>query len=444
MTPAPSLEKTVLAGRFQIERALASGAAGVVYEATHLTLGSRVAVKVLRDNGVKDADARRRRFLREARLAAGIQSEHVVRVYDFGAQEDGPAYLVMELLRGETLAERLRCDGRLPIAEAVDLIIQAATPLAVLHENGIIHRDVKPSNLFLARDFDGSERLKLLDFGVAAFQRPVSSDEATISGGRYMIGTPRYMAPEQVRGSPDVDARADVWALGVTLYELLAGRPPFDAQSVLTVLRQIQKKLPAPLRARRPEVPTRLAAFVHLCLEKDASRRPANARAVVDALVPLRSSLREPEPAWAVGEAVNLSIHDPDVEILYPARRVRRIWQSVIAAAGLSAALVAVLALSHRPGNAPADPVAGSSELVPRVVDTAPATTNAETTALVAPPAPAPTTATPTSRPASAVAPSQATAPAGESAPPARTAHPPPRARPPASPRPARERVPLE
>src|SRR5262249_37816543 len=133
---------TVLDGRFQIERALASGAGGVVYEATHLTLGSRVAVKVLRDGPTETADVRRRNFLREARLAAGIQSEHVVRVFDFGAAEAGPAFIVMELLQGETLADRVRRRGRLPLAEAIDYVLQAATPLAPLHERGIVHRDV--------------------------------------------------------------------------------------------------------------------------------------------------------------------------------------------------------------------------------------------------------------------------------------------------------------
>ncbi len=169
------------------------------------------------------------------------------------AHEQDAPYIVMELLQGETLAQRVRRVGPLPVATAVDYVIQAANALALLHEGGVVHRDVKPSNLFLARDSEGKERVKLLDFGVAAFRRSVS--ESSITAGKAMIGTPRYMAPEQVRPTGAVDARADVWALGVTLYELLAGRPPFDAESVLTVLKQIERKAPAPLRSRRSAVP---------------------------------------------------------------------------------------------------------------------------------------------------------------------------------------------
>jgi serine/threonine protein kinase len=348
----PPLVRTVLDGKYQIEQALGSGAAGDVYEAIHLTLGSRVAVKVLRDGAAATADVRRRRFLREARLAAGIQSEHVVRVFDFAAHEHGPTYLVMELLQGETLAERLRRTGRLAIAEAVDYVLQAATPLAVLHESGIVHRDVKPSNLFLGRDSEGKERVKLLDFGVAAFRSPISPDESSATLSRAMIGTPRYMAPEQVRPAGLVDARADVWALGVTLYELLAGRPPFDAESVLTVLKQIERKNPAPLRGRRPAVPARLAALVESCLEKDRRRRPANARVVVVALEAIRKALGEPErdSGGALVDPLDLSLHDPDVEVLHPARPT--MWRRAAIGGVLLCGFVLSAAIARQPGQA--------------------------------------------------------------------------------------------
>ena len=191
----------------------------------------------------------------------------------------------------------------MPPAEAVDYMLQAAKPLAQMHDAGIVHRDVKPSNIFLARDAEGNERLKLLDFGVAAFQQPLARGESSITLTDAIIGTPRYMAPEQVRASKEVDARADVWALGVTLYELLAGSPPFDGQTVLAVLNQIEQQEPPLLSARQPRVTTELAAVVHRCLAKDPALRPADARALAEALAPFaKQSSRAAERARAAPE----------------------------------------------------------------------------------------------------------------------------------------------
>jgi serine/threonine protein kinase len=399
MPPIPSLIATVLDGKFRIERALASGAAGDVYEATHLMLGSRVAVKVLRDGSAENGEARRRRFMHEARFAAGIQSEHVVRVFDFAAHEGGLAYIVMELLQGETLAQRVRRVGPLPISTAVEYVIQAATPLALLHEGGVVHRDVKPSNLFLACDSEGKERVKLLDFGVAAFRRSVS--ETSFAAGRALIGTPRYMAPEQVRASEQIDARADVWALGVTLYELLAGRPPFDAESVLSVLRQIERKTPVPLQQRRAAVPARLAAVVRSCLEKDSARRPPNARALVDALVPLRESLVGLELAETSGDALDLSWNDPDVEELRPVRR-QPPRPAVMAAVLLAACALTAGAMGARrsiQSEAAANETAALARgaevgsVTPQPLPAATMGSIAATTSDVAPPIPAPSVA---------------------------------------------------
>ncbi|MGD0527528.1 MAG: serine/threonine-protein kinase, partial [Polyangiaceae bacterium] len=285
----------VLDGKFEIEKALASGAGGDVYEAMHLGLATRVAVKVLRPGIPETADIRRKRFTREARVAARLKSDHVVRIYDIVAPAEGPTYIVMELLQGETLADRVRRAGPLPVTEAVDFVLQATKPLAQMHEEGIVHRDVKPSNLFLARDADGKERIKLLDFGVAAFQQPVfqppvvqpagARADSSLTLSEVVVGTPRYMAPEQVKASKQVDARADVWALGVTLYELLAGTPPFDGQTVLAVLNQIERQEPKRLSEVRPEIPAALADVVHACLAKDPGGRPASARSLADALV---------------------------------------------------------------------------------------------------------------------------------------------------------------
>lgn len=315
MTPPP-LVGTVLDGKFRIEKALASGASGDVYEAMHLGLGSRVAVKVLRPGAPQTAHIRRKRFVREARVAAGIQSDHVVRVFDIIAPEHGPIYIVMELLGGETLAERIKRVGAMSPSEAVGYMIQAAEPLARMHDAGIVHRDVKPSNVFLARDPEGRERIKLLDFGVAAFQQPVARQESSITLTDAIVGTPRYMAPEQVRGSKEIDARADVWALGVTLYELLAGTPPFDGQTVLAVLNQIEQQEPRPLVDRQPGVSIELANLVHRCLAKDPARRPADARAVADALSPFAGQARADVAAQRANDALDLSLSDENVEVI--------------------------------------------------------------------------------------------------------------------------------
>ncbi|HEY8089747.1 MAG TPA: serine/threonine-protein kinase [Polyangiaceae bacterium] len=287
---------TVLDGKFEIERTLASGAAGDVYEAMHLGLSTRVAVKVLRPGIPETADIRRKRFMREARVAARLKSDNVVRIYDIVAPEQGRTYIVMELLQGETLADRVKRVGALPAAEAVDFVLQATRPLSEMHDEGIVHRDVKPSNLFLARDADGKERIKLLDFGVAAFQQPLSRADSSLTLSEAVVGTPRYMAPEQVQSSSRVDARADVWALGVTLYELIAGRPPFDGQTVLAVLNQIERQEPPSL----PDtVPVAIASVVRDCLAKDPALRPANARALAERLAatteaaPRRRDLRK-------------------------------------------------------------------------------------------------------------------------------------------------------
>ncbi len=338
--PSP-LIGTVLDGKFQIERALASGASGDVYEAIHLGLGSRVAVKVLKPGSPQTAEVRRKRFVREARVAARIQSDYVVRVFDIVAPERGPIYIVMELLVGETLADRIHSGGAMAPRGAVGIMLQVAKPLAAMHEAGIVHRDVKPSNIFLAKDADGKERVKLLDFGIAAYQQPVARGESAITFTDAMIGTPRYMAPEQVHTSKDVDARADVWAIGVTLYELLAGRQPFDGQTVLAVLNQIESQEPPALLTLKPAIAPELAKLVHRCLAKDPALRPPNARALAEALAPFGGEAFRSEATQGAREAdaLDLSLSDENVEVVReraaPKRRALVIAGIVVALAML-------------------------------------------------------------------------------------------------------------
>jgi eukaryotic-like serine/threonine-protein kinase len=375
MTPPP-LVGTVLDGKFRIDKALASGASGDVYEAHHLGLGSQVAVKVLRPGIPETAHIRRKRFVREARVAARIQSDHVVRVFDIVAPEEGLIYIVMELLSGETLADRIKRVGPMSPAEAVGYLIQAASPLAQMHDEGIVHRDVKPSNVFLARDAEGRERIKLLDFGVAAFQQPLARGESSITLTDAIVGTPRYMAPEQVRASKEVDARADVWALGVTLYELLAGSPPFDGQTVLAVLNQIEQQEPRLLAERQPGVSMELAQVVHRCLAKDPARRPADARALAEALAPFagESSSRGDVPsARRPSDPVDLSLSDENVEVVAgramskraPITRFLATRKFAVAAVAIAGVLY-FLATSKRPNEAnPSDPIRDAPSLAP-------------------------------------------------------------------------------
>jgi serine/threonine-protein kinase len=379
---ATTLVGTVLDGKFQIERALASGASGDVYEAIHLGLGSRVAVKVLRQGLPQTALIRRKRFVREARVAARIQSDHVVRVFDIVAPEHGLIYIVMELLLGETLGDRIRRVGAMPPLEAVGYVLQAAKPLAAMHDAGIVHRDVKPSNIFLARDAEGNERVKLLDFGVAALQQPVARGESAITFTDALVGTPRYMAPEQVLASKDVDARADVWALGVTLYELLAGRQPFDGQTVLAVLNQIESQQPPPLVDLRPGIPPELAKLVHRCLAKDPAVRPADARALGEALAPFGGEVFRGEPAVPrrPSDPLDLSLSDDNVEIvrdhgssarlawlqsLFRRRTQVVTWGLVLVALGAASLVFATM---RRPLAPPAATATGDTKTTPASV----------------------------------------------------------------------------
>jgi serine/threonine protein kinase len=273
---------TVLCGKFRVERVLGRGGMGLVVEATHLELKRRVALKFLLPSYAHQPEAAER-FRREARAAVQIEGEHVARVLDVGQLEDGEPYMLMELLSGTDLgAERQRL-GRLPIADAVDYVIQAAEALCEAHVKGIVHRDVKPSNLFLTRRPDGSPLVKVLDFGISKAQ---SSEDESLTGTNMTIGTGHYMSPEQMRSSRDVDARTDVYSLGVTLFDLLAGRPPFDAESGPELCALVLRGDPERLRDLRPEVPDELARVVERAFARKADLRYPTVRALVEALAP--------------------------------------------------------------------------------------------------------------------------------------------------------------
>ncbi len=279
---------TLLADKYRLDREIGRGGMGIVYAAHHETLGQHVAVKLLAVPGhapptVVD------RFLREARAVVRLRSEHVVRVYDVGSLPGGIHYLVMDLLDGEDLMHRIQTRGVLPIEEAVDLLVQACAGLSEAHTAGVVHRDVKLGNLFVTRRRDGSSCLKVLDFGISKVTQGIDSD-LDLTETAALLGSPMYMAPEQIKNAKTVDARADLWALGVVAHRLLTGHPPFAGDSPMAICAAISADPPADVRARRPEVPAGLSAVIGACLEKDPGRRPATAAMLALALAPFGSA----------------------------------------------------------------------------------------------------------------------------------------------------------
>ncbi|HWZ92817.1 MAG TPA: protein kinase [Polyangiaceae bacterium] len=271
---APVREGDILAAKYRVDRILGAGGMGVVVAATHLQLGQRVALKFLVSNGMDDQAGAR--FLREARAVVRLRSEHVVRVLDTGTLESGLPYIVMELLEGRDLAQESSARGPVPVVEAVDWVLQACEGIAEAHSVGIVHRDLKPANLFLTRRADHSPLIKVLDFGIAKVLDMQRSPDYALTKTATLMGSPHYMSPEQIRNAKSVDQRADIWALGIVLYELLCGSAPFSATTAPALLAQIVADPPRPLRPQRPDVPRGLEAVIGRCLEKDPARRFAS------------------------------------------------------------------------------------------------------------------------------------------------------------------------
>jgi serine/threonine-protein kinase len=274
---------SVLLGKYRVERVIGVGGMGAVIAARHLQLDERVAIKFLLPT-MLEAGEIVQRFLREARAAIKIRSEHCVRVLDVGTLEGGAPYMVMEYLDGQDLSGLLEQSGALPVEDAVDWVLQAAEALAEAHAMGIVHRDLKPANLFLTRRPDGTASVKVLDFGIS--KQTDSGADASVTKTQAVLGSPRYMSPEQMRSTRDVDARADVWALGAVVHELIAGQPPFDAETMTALCAAILQDPPNPLRARRPDAPVQLETAILGALEKDRGRRYQNVAQLAAALAP--------------------------------------------------------------------------------------------------------------------------------------------------------------
>jgi serine/threonine protein kinase len=265
---------SVIDGKYRVDEVLGRGAMGVVVAATHLELGERVALKFLRYRSKAGVtDDFQSRFKREARVSAKLKNEHITRVIDVGVWRQHVPYMVMDHLSGTDLRQILKTNGQLPIATAIEYTVQVCEGIAEAHAHGVVHRDLKPSNLFVTQRPDGSDLVKILDFGISKWSADETElDDLTQTG--VVLGSPKYMAPEQLFGSSEVDARADVWSIGTILYEMLAGRPPFDFPTFTKICAELSTdRLPPPLAAKRSDVPADLEAVVMRCFERTPDRR---------------------------------------------------------------------------------------------------------------------------------------------------------------------------
>jgi eukaryotic-like serine/threonine-protein kinase len=281
----------LLGGKYEIVRLLGEGGMAYVFEASHKRLQQRVAIKVLAPEFARDAELVLR-FEREARAVAGLRTRHVVRVIDVEETVDHIPYIVMEFLEGRDLDAELEDRTRLPLDEAVDVVLQACAGMIEAHGMGIVHRDLKPANLFLAKERDGNDRVvKVLDFGISK----IVGDATKLTSAGAVLGTVLYMSPEQVRAQPSVDTRADIWSLGVILYELIAGRPPWEGSSQ-QIAGAIVSKNPPDIR-KFVSVPETIATVLRTMLERDPERRFATVQEVV-------ASLASFAPASSIGAAI--------------------------------------------------------------------------------------------------------------------------------------------
>jgi len=294
------IHRELVPGKLRIVRRIGAGGMGVVYEAIHLGLDRRVAVKVIHPQSSESSEARTR-FFREARALALLESEHIVQVLDVDTLPEGDPYMVMEYLEGRDLKRELSKRGPLPVAEAVGYLIQASAGVATAHGAGIIHRDIKPANIFIT-NLDGARRVKILDFGLAKFS---TSLDQGLTGPTCLLGTPLYMSPEQIAGL-EADSRCDVWALGIVLFQLLTGRSPFRPKNDEGSVGAVLNGSAALLHEERADVPLALSRVVARCLERAHGERFEDARELAAALAPfgphqamVRASLRAPRGSSA-------------------------------------------------------------------------------------------------------------------------------------------------
>jgi serine/threonine-protein kinase len=309
----------IIGERYLVGEVLGCGGMGIICAGTHLLLGTPVAIKLIHSELKNDTEALQR-FVNEARAAAVLKGEHIARVFDAGVLDSGEPYLVMEQLEGLSLDQYLEGRGQLSEGEAVDILLQVCEGLAEAHAAGLVHRDIKPANLFSALRPDGHSSIKILDFGIVKW---VHAASVRLTDPGKSLGSPWYMSPEQMSTPADVDARSDVWSLGVLLFELLTRRLPFAGETVPEVCASVLTSDAPSLRRYRPEVAPELDAIVQRCLEKDRERRIRSANELAHALLPFASHaaaypLDEPKDLTAARTAA------------HRVRRRRRSWPFVL------------------------------------------------------------------------------------------------------------------
>jgi tRNA A-37 threonylcarbamoyl transferase component Bud32 len=339
-TPIGSLPAGTLLGNYELGRMLGRGGMGAVYEGRHRSVHKRVAIKVLLPH-LAASKSSTQRFLREAEAAGRVRHPHTVDVTDVGVSESIP-FIVMEYLEGQNLADRLEQTGPLPVDAAVDLMLPVCSALGTAHDEGVVHRDLKPENIFLAHTRAGSEIVKVLDFGISHIAQ--NQDEVRLTATNSVIGTPRYMSPEQTRGARFADAKSDQYSLGVMLYQCLTGALPFDGDSFLEILEKMANKKIVPPSQLRDEIPSGLELIVMRTLAKDPKKRFGSMRELALALLPFASERGRLlwEPAFAPGAAAPREAHtlvlerDTTVKLRSDSGRSRN---------ALAAAIVALLVL---------------------------------------------------------------------------------------------------
>jgi serine/threonine-protein kinase len=324
----------VIAGKLQVIRRLGEGGMGAVYEVEHTITRHRRALKLLHAQYAQNPGVLAR-FLREASAAGRIGNEHIAETFDAGTLESGEPYLVMELLQGEPLSGVLqRRGGRLPLGELVDLVGQACEGIGAAHRKGIIHRDIKPDNLFVI-ERDGRPFVKVLDFGISKFDASLLGENGQpITREGTMLGTPYYMSPEQFRGEAGVDERADVYSLGVLLYECAAGVRPFDGATLPELMLRIAEGNPPSLAQLRPDLPPDFVQLVHRAFASDRARRPAS---VEELRLELLRASQGASPSGTVPAASGLASPVVGPSSAKPAPSRHRLLLGVVGAAALGA-----------------------------------------------------------------------------------------------------------
>jgi len=415
MFASPVAKGEIVAGKYRVGKVLGRGGMGVVVGAVDLDLGRPVAIKFVLGSHLEN-DQAYERFRREARATARIENPHAVRVYESGRHKNGEPFIVMERLKGAVLQQVLE-GGPLPVSEAVTYTLQACEGLAAAHATGMVHRDVKPGNLFIEDRTDGTRLLKILDFGLAK-----SIGSASLTGSERILGSPKYMSPEQIDSPHTVDARSDIWSLGVVLYEALTGQGPFNGSSLLVICAAILHTKPEAPSSIRGDIPSELDDVVMRCLAREPGERYADVGELSTALeqfaVPaMAGSANRVQRTLTAEPSVDIADDDelgddgvnsnPSVTPWAPPRRDSPSWPRLaLGALAIATAVAAGAWLSKPPAEAAPVTAGGAAATAPPQPPTpSPAQRAASPTA-----APA-TAVSPTPQPAAEVAPMPAPAP---------------------------------